>query len=69
MLELYDLKDGSITHLEVALQRFTRQIDVLRQQKADIEQAIEELSRTVGVISGMLRDRQTPVEIPLEAAE
>jgi DNA-binding transcriptional MerR regulator len=70
MLELYDLKDGSITHLQVAQQKFTRQIDVLRQQKADIEQAIEELSRTVGVISGMLRDRQAPVaEIPLEAAE
>jgi DNA-binding transcriptional MerR regulator len=70
MLELYDLKDGSITHLEVALQRFTRQIDVLRQQKADIEQAIEELSRTVAIVSGMLRDRQEPLtEIPLEAAE
>lgn len=70
MLELYDLKDGSITHLQVALDRFTRQIDVLRQQKADIEQAIEELSRTVGIVSGMLHDRQAPLtEIPLEAAE
>jgi DNA-binding transcriptional MerR regulator len=70
MLELYDLKDGSITHLQVALDRFNRQIDVLRQQKTDIEQAIEELSRTVDIVSGMLRDRQAPVtEIPLEAAE
>ena len=70
MLELYDLKDGSVAHLQVALQRFTRQIDVLRQQKADIEQAIAELGRTVDIVSGMLHDRIAPAtEIPLEAAE
>jgi DNA-binding transcriptional MerR regulator len=70
MLELYDLKDGSAAHLHTALQRFTRQISVLRQQKADIEQAIEELTRTVDIVSGMLRDRSASVtEFPLEAAE
>ena len=58
MLNLYDLKDGQVTQLRVALDGFTRQIAVLRQQKQDIEQAIEELTRTVDVVSGMLRTRE-----------
>jgi DNA-binding transcriptional MerR regulator len=60
MLDLYDLKDGQVTQLKVALDKFSRQIAVLRQQKEDIEQAIEELTRTTQVISGMLRDREGP---------
>ena len=71
MLDLYDLKDGQVTQLKVALDKFSRQIEVLRQQKQDIEQAIDELSRTVEVVSGMLRDREaghTPGALS-EAAE
>jgi DNA-binding transcriptional MerR regulator len=58
MLDLYDLKDGQATQLKVALDKFERQIALLRQQKQDIEQAIEELTRTTRVISGMLHERQ-----------
>src|SRR5688572_795198 len=59
MLDLYDLKDGQATQLKVALDKFEGQIALLRQQKQDIEQAIEELTRTTRVISGMLHERQT----------
>jgi DNA-binding transcriptional MerR regulator len=70
MLASYDLKDGHASQLKLALARFSQQIEALRQKKQDIEQAIEELTRTMGVVSGMLRDRQSgPVEIPREAAE
>lgn len=71
MLDLYDLKDGQATQLKVALDKFTRQITLLRQQKQDIEQAIDELGRTMEVVSGMLRDRearQAPATL-IDAAE
>ena len=58
MLDLYDLKDGQVTQLRVALDRFAKQVAVLRQQKQDVEQAIEELTRTMEIVSGMLRDRE-----------
>lgn len=74
MLDLYDLKDGQTTQLKVALARFNEQIALLVRQKADIEHAIDELSRTVEIVSGMLRDREAEEEaganhLPLEAAE
>lgn len=58
MLDLYDLKDGQVTQLKVSLDRFESQIDLLKQQKQDIEQAIEELTRTMNVVTGMLKERE-----------
>jgi DNA-binding transcriptional MerR regulator len=58
MLDLYDLKDGQTTQLRVSLARFGEQIDSLKRQRADIDTAIRELSRTVEVVSGMLRERE-----------
>lgn len=59
MLDLYDLRDGQVTQLRVALTRFQQQIDVLKQQRKDIDQAIEELGRTVEIVSGMLKEKET----------
>ena len=58
MLDLYDLRDGQVVQLRVALDKFNEQIDVLKQQKRHIEQAIDELSRTVEVVSGMLKQKE-----------
>ena len=58
ILDLYDLKDGQAIQLRVALERFERQIGVLKQQKQDVEQAIEELTRTMDVVAGMLKKRE-----------
>jgi DNA-binding transcriptional MerR regulator len=71
MLDLYDLKDGQVTQLKVALDKFERQVALLRQQKQDVEQAIEELTRTIAVVGGMLRDREAAAgsEGMAEAAE
>ena len=70
MLDLYDLKDGQVIQLKVALDKFNRQISLLRDQKRDIEQAIDELTRTMEVVSGMLRNREAlePASVT-EAAE
>ena len=70
MLDLYDLKNGHVLQLRVALEKFGRQQEVLRRQKEDIEQAMEELDRTVSVIAGMLRDKEAgDAGDRLEAAE
>jgi len=65
LLDLYDLRDGQVTQLRVALGRFDERIEVLRRQKSDIEQAIADLTRTRDLVHGMLRDRergQTPAD-------
>jgi DNA-binding transcriptional MerR regulator len=69
MLALYDLRDGDGRQLEMALRRFSEQIDVLKGQKQAVEQAIEELTRTMSIVSGMLRARGTNNVAALEAAE
>ena len=58
MLDLYDLKDGQATQIRVTLERFEDQVGVLKQQKQDIEQAIEELTRTMDIVKGMLKERE-----------
>ena len=70
MLDLYELKDGQVVQLKLALAKFGQQIDMLHRQKEDIEQAIAELGRTMGVVAGMLRERENEVlpEMRREAA-
>ena len=58
MLDLYDLKDGQVTQLRVALEKFREQIHILEAQKADIDSAIKDLNRTCDVVSGMLKERE-----------
>lgn len=64
MLNLYDLKDGQVTQLQVALERFREQIRSLERQRADIDQAIADLQRTCDVVSGMLKERQKAGQAP-----
>ena len=58
MLDLYDLRDGQVTQLKVAVNRFNEQIAVLEQQKKDIEQALAELRRTTSVVNGLLKETE-----------
>ncbi len=60
MLDLYDLGDGGVTQLTVALSKFQERIGRLERQKADIENAIGELTRASIAIATMLAAR-TPV--------
>ncbi|WP_068080611.1 MerR family transcriptional regulator [Polycladidibacter stylochi] len=58
MLDLYDLRDGQVTQLRVALSKFEGQINTLKKQRGDIDQAIGELSRTVDIVSGILKQKE-----------
>jgi DNA-binding transcriptional MerR regulator len=59
MLDLYDLRDGHAAQLQLALRKFNEQIALLDIQKRDIEQAMDELHRTVEIVSGMLKSRES----------
>jgi DNA-binding transcriptional MerR regulator len=57
MLDLYDLGDGQVTQLRVALGKFREQIRRLQHQKSEIERAIGELSRASRGVETMLAAR------------
>ncbi|OKL42629.1 MerR family transcriptional regulator [Pseudovibrio exalbescens] len=59
LLDLYDLRDGQETQLRTALERFQEQIKVLDEQRQAIDQAQDELQRTVEIVSGLLKQKQT----------
>ncbi|MEM8797868.1 MAG: MerR family DNA-binding transcriptional regulator [Pseudomonadota bacterium] len=65
MLDLYDLRDGQTTQLQVSLQKFKEQIALLEKQKRDVEEAIGELSKTVDIVQEMLGEKAQPE--PLDA--
>jgi exonuclease VII small subunit len=44
--------------MRLALRKFNEQIEVLERQKVDIEQALDELRRTVDVVAGLLRQKE-----------
>lgn len=58
MLDLYELRDGQTTQLQVSLKKFREQIETLEQQKKDIDQAIGDLTRTCDIVEGMLKERE-----------
>ena len=57
MLDLYDLGDGQVTQLRVALGKFKEQIGRLQRQKSEIERAIVELSSASKAVETMLASR------------
>ena len=57
MLDLYDLGDGQVTQLRVALEKFKQQIGRLRRQKSEIERAIAELTRASRAVESTLTAR------------
>ena len=70
MLAFYDLREGDSVQLEMAQRRFSDQIEALKRRKGDVEQAIEELTRTMSIVSGMLKGRGNDEPQPLlDAAE
>lgn len=58
ILDLYNLKDGQFTQMQVSLEKGRQKITELENQKRDIEEAIGDLSRTCQIIEGMLKERK-----------
>src|SRR6185436_2902199 len=45
MLDLYDIDDGQATQLSYSIKKFDERINSLERQRADIEQALDELRK------------------------
>jgi len=58
MLELYNLKDGQLTQLRVAATKFRERREALHQQRVEVEEAIEELEKTITLIDSLLKERE-----------
>jgi DNA-binding transcriptional MerR regulator len=69
MLDLYDLRDGQVTQLRVVLEKFQEQAEILRRQKQEIEEALDELHHTMDTVAGMLREREAGGDPKSVAAE
>jgi DNA-binding transcriptional MerR regulator len=54
MLDLYDLGDGQVTQLKVALSKFAERIERLERQKSDIDRIVAELTRASDVMKRKL---------------
>jgi DNA-binding transcriptional MerR regulator len=62
MLDLYDLGDGQVTQLKVALTKFGERIERLERQKADIDRIVAELTRASDAMKAKLAARAHAVE-------
>lgn len=58
MLELYNLKDGQLTQLRVAATKFRERREALQQQRVEVEEAMEELEKTITLIDSLLKERE-----------
>jgi DNA-binding transcriptional MerR regulator len=62
MLDLYDLGDGQVTQLKVALKKFAERIERLKRQKADIDRVVAELTRASDAMKAKLVARGVAVD-------
>ena len=62
MLDLYDLGDGQVTQLKVALTKFGERIERLERQKSDIDRVVAELTRASDVMKAKLAARGHAVD-------
>jgi len=57
MIDLYDVGDGQVTQLKVALKKFAERIERLNRQKAEIDHVIAELTRASSGMKAKLAAR------------
>ena len=66
MLDLYNLRDGQATQLQVASVKMRERLEALRKQRVELDDTIADLERTCGIVDGMLRARQESPKIANE---
>ncbi|MBM3519243.1 MAG: MerR family DNA-binding transcriptional regulator [Alphaproteobacteria bacterium] len=59
MLDLYNLRDGQLTQLRIASTKMRERLEALKRQRGELEDAIADLERTVSLVDGMLKERET----------
>ena len=57
MLDLYSLKDGQVTQLQVAHTKGHEQLRNLQEQRVALDEAIADLRRGLEIVEGMMAER------------
>ena len=57
MLDLYQLRDGQLTQMTVAAKKMRERLVALREQRVEIEDAINDLERTCEIVDGILKEK------------
>jgi DNA-binding transcriptional MerR regulator len=58
MIELYDPRGKNITQLQVALEKGRSQMATLKQQREELDTAIDELQRTIVTVEALLQQQK-----------
>ena len=58
LLDLHHLREGETEKMQRALLRMRQQLEVLRERREEIDEAIADLRRTIDIIEGMLKERR-----------
>ena len=69
MLDLYNLKDGQVTQLQVARSKGLAQLDHLKDQRVALDEAITDLERAIEIVEGMLTERGIDAQAEFAQAE
>ena len=57
MLDLYNLRDGQKTQLQVAADKMSKRLVALEEQRVELDEAISDLQNTIKIVKGMLREK------------
>jgi DNA-binding transcriptional MerR regulator len=57
-LELYHVKDGDASQLQITFERGKQKLEILKLQQVELQEAVIDLERALEIVHGMLKERR-----------